>query len=183
MSFSFARLFLMAVLSCCLLATPAVSIAARTQEMINHSGTSKLDKDFAREVARGLQRDIALAVLAERRAGTTDVKVFARKVRDRRQQALDNLRQLMKQTRLVPPNGLDDYQRREIRTLRGLIGPNFDKKFLSYISHPNYIRFFDFELHSGALRTYQPVQGFVAQQLPILHRDIARAKELLSSYP
>ena len=159
----------------------AAPIHAEDAEIVNQSGVGKLDKTFAIEANHGLMRDTALAVLAMHRANNQDVRKFAAKIHDQRNRAHQRLRKIAQETRLRLPERLDAYQRDQVRKLSSLKGEAFDRQFLQYIAETDHVRFYIFELNSGALPTYPPVRKFAREQLPILRNDMARARKLLQN--
>ena len=167
--------------TCAIAGTMAVN-AAEDPGIVRDTGVSKMDKTFAIEATHGLMRDGALAIAAEHRATSPEVRKFAQKLQDQRTRAHDRLQQLAKKTRLRLPERLDAYQRDQVQKLSALSGRAFDKQFLQYIAETDHVRFYQFELNNGALRVYPPVRKFAEEQLPILRRDMARARELLQDY-
>ena len=159
-----------------------ISAAEEDTPITRESGVSKLDKTFAIEATHGFLRDKSLALLAEHRAGSPAVRKFAKKIEDQRTKAHGELQALAKQTRLRLPERLDAHQRQQVKKLGSLAGAEFDKQFLQYIAETDYIRFFQFELNSGALRVAPPVRAFADKQLPILRKDMERARQLLKDY-
>jgi hypothetical protein len=61
------------VFTAAFLVTPAAAAKPEQTSIVNRTGTSKIDKNFAKEAARGFRRDIALASLAEQRAQSRDM--------------------------------------------------------------------------------------------------------------
>ena len=71
--------------------------------------------------------------------------------------------------------------RQQVDQLASLRGREFDKRFLQLIADTGYVRFFRFELKSGALPVDPRVKRFADEQLGILRNDMARAQRLLRS--
>ncbi len=156
--------------------------AAEEDGIVRDVGVSNMDKTFAIEAAHGILRDKALANLAQHRAQSPKVRKFAIELRDRREKAHARLRTLAEETRLRLPERLDMYQRQQVKKLASLTGEQFDRQFLQYIAETDYIRFYQFELRNGALRVYPPVAKFAREQLPVLRKNMQRARQLLEDY-
>lgn len=150
--------------------------------LVRRTGVSKMDKTFARAATRGLIRDIRLAELAARRAQRPEVRRFAQIVVEHRHAAYVALRRLAEGTRLVLPKEMDAGQERDIRRLAQLQDADFDREFLREIAQADYVRFFKFELKSGALRVDPSVETYAREQLLIIQRDIERAQRLGTRY-
>ena len=165
----------------CVLAAPAIN-AAEDARIVSEAGVGKLDKTFAIEANHGLMRDTALAVLAQHRAKSKTVRNFAAKIHEQRNRAHQRLRRIAQETRIRLPERLDSHQLQQVKKLSSLSGEEFDRQFLQFIVETDHVRFYTFELNSGALPTYPPVMKFAREQLPILRGDMARARKLLANY-
>lgn len=158
----------------------ALPATGAEESIVNRSrGVTKMDKTFAREAAHGLMRDTALALLAQHRASSDKVRTFAAQLHDRREGALARLRRMAHDTRLRMPVALDDHMRQQVDAVGKLRGRAFDERFLQLIADTTYARFFQFELQSGALPVDAQVKRFADEQLAILRKDMARARQLL----
>lgn len=166
----------------CIAATGATHAVEDNEEIVREQGVSTLDKTFAIEANHGLMRDAALAAVALHRAQSNEVRKFAEKLHDQRNRAHARLRKLAEQTRIRLPERLDAHQLKQVRKLSSLSGREFDRQFLQYIAETDHVRFYQFEMNSGANRVYPPVLAFAKQQLPILRDDMARARKLLKNY-
>ena len=156
--------------------------AAESIRAARASGVGQLDKTFAIEANHGLMRDTALAVVAQHRAKSQQVRNFAAKIHDQRNRAHRRLRRIAQETRIRLPERLDAHHLKQVNKLSSLSGEQFDRQFLQYIAETDHVRFYTFELNSGALPTHPPVVKFAKEQLPILRNDIARARKLLQNY-
>ena len=172
---------LLALTGACVLGTSSTHGAEDIRDARN-TGVGKLDKTFAIEANHGLMRDAALAVVAQHRAKSKDVRQFAAKIHEQRNRAHQRLRQIAKETRIRLPERLDTHQLQQVKKLSSLSGEEFDRQFLQYIAETDHVRFYTFELNSGALPTHPPVTKFAKEQLPILRGDMARARKLLQNY-
>lgn len=163
---------------------PAVHAQSPVQTPIVNPdrGVTKMDKTFATEAAHGYLRDIALSLIVQHRGSTAKVQKFAAQVYQHRESARDRLRKLTKETGLRMPVAADAHMQQQVEELRSLSGRKLDKRFLELIAATDYARFFVFELRNGALPVDKRVKRFADEQLPILRKDMERARELLRDY-
>ena len=176
------RLCLSMLITAVAVAVAPISRAAEEPIINRDIGVTKMDKTFAREAAHGVMRDISLAAAAQHGASTEKLRKFAGKIHGERSAAFKQLQQLTKQTGLRMPTLPDAHMKRQVKELGSLAGREFDKRFLELIAASDYIRFFVFELNSGAEPVDPRVKRFASEQLPILRKDAQRARLLLRDY-
>ncbi|MDQ6654764.1 MAG: DUF4142 domain-containing protein [Verrucomicrobiota bacterium] len=140
------------------------------------------DKNFAREAARGLMRDIGIATMAQERATKKQIKTLMYYIARRRVGADAALRRLARSSGLQLPTRLDAQQKQEIDALQKLQGAEFDKAALRAISDPGYVRFFEFELKDSAPAKDAKVKAYAREQLPVIRKDVDAAKRWLEGY-
>ena len=155
---------------------------ARAEQNSSLSTVAQRDKNFAKEVARGLTRDLRIAGMAQRRASKKQIKSFMSYVVQRRLQADAALRRLVRESGLTLPTRLDADQRQEIERFQKLQGADFDKAVLRAISNPEYLRFFEFEIKAPAPDVDAQVKAYARKQLPVIRKDAEAARRSLDGY-
>lgn len=136
---------------------------------------SGADKTFASSAAAGGLAEVQLGQLAEQKAGTPQVKEFARTMVSDHTQANQDLEQIAQQENLTLPKRPGKKEREESQRLRKLSGAAFDKQYMAHMvqDHRKDISEFQREATSGkdpALKSY------AQKYLPVLQKHLQMAE-------
>jgi putative membrane protein len=135
------------------------------------------DRNFVMQSARGHMAEKELGQLAEERATRSEVKDFARQLRQDHEQANEQLTRIADQTQVTLPQEMDQQHRQTMDRMRGVRGAQFDRQFLQHVVQE----------HQQKIQQYQQMQqqaqhpevrNYASNQLPKLQEHLRKAQEL-----
>jgi putative membrane protein len=101
-----------------------LTISARAQ------APSDDDKKFLATAAQSDQNEIALSEVAEQKATNPAVKAFAKKMVTEHKKMTESMKPFAESWSLTPPTGPDADHQKELNTLDGKSGGDFDKEYI-----------------------------------------------------
>lgn len=109
-----------------LLAGTAMLVPVRAKAQ----GPSADDKKFLAFAAQADQDEIAMSELAEQKATNPDVKALAHKMVTEHKQMTASMKPFAQKWGITPPTGPDADHQKEIDSLKGKSGADFDKQYI-----------------------------------------------------
>jgi putative membrane protein len=138
---------------------------------------SQSERDFMMEAAQADLAEIDMAQVALQNSGTGDVKDFANMIKSDHTSALEDLREMMKDTNVPQPKSIPVELQKDISRMRSLTGGEFDREFVNMIvsEHQKAIEMFR-DQQSTAQN--QDVKKYVEDTLPTLEMHLEKAQRL-----
>jgi putative membrane protein len=139
-----------------------------------------LDKDFLIKAATANHAEIQFGKLADKRAGSTQVKDYAAMLVKEHQSAYEQLAKLLQNRKIGVVAGLEKETRDEISRLGKLEGVAFDRAFLQCMikEHNDAIAIFEYQAKNGR---EGDIRSYANDLLPSLRSHLKQAKELAKS--
>jgi putative membrane protein len=136
-----------------------------------------LDKDFLIKVASAHNAEIEISKLADKHAGSADVKDFANMLVKEHKSAYDQMGELLKNRKIGVVAGLEKETRDELKRLGKLEGAEFDREYLNCMirEHKTAIGIFENQAKNGQ---EADIRGYAQEMLPDLRKHLKKAEEL-----
>ena len=138
--------------------------------------TAGPDREFVRNTASGGQAEVELAMLAEQKASSNDVKMLASRIQTDHMKANEELKAVASQKGWDLPTEPNSDQKYTKSKLEKLSGDEFDKAYTAQMikSHNMGIASFQSEVAHG---TDKDVKAFAKKTLPTLKEHLAMAQK------
>jgi putative membrane protein len=138
--------------------------------------TAGPDREFVRNTASGGQAEVELAMLAEQKASSNDVKMLASRIQTDHMKANEELKTIASQKGWDLPTEPNSDQKYTKSKFEKLSGDEFDKAFTAQMvkSHSMGIAAFQHEASAG---TDKDVKQFARKTLPTLKEHLAMAQK------
>jgi putative membrane protein len=136
------------------------------------------DQEFVTDAARGNMAEVELGKLAETRATSDQVKIFAKRMVDDHQKALDNLKTVATSEKISLATSLDPKDQALKNRLEKLSGHAFDRAYVTAMirDHRHDVAAFRAESKTGKAAD---VKQYASSTLPTLeeHLKLARSTD------
>jgi putative membrane protein len=136
-----------------------------------------LDDNFLIKAGSCDNAEIQLSKLADKRAGSADVKQFAAQLIRDHEKNYDKLAEVIKNRKVAIVSGFEKSTKDDISRLEKLNGAAFDREFLNQMiaAHTKAIGIFENQVKNGQVAD---IKAYASETLPKLRDHLKRAEEL-----
>lgn len=159
-------------------ATAASGATAMNPAMASSSAMANGPNSFAAQAAQGGMLEVKLADLALQKSNNSQVKSFARKMKQDHTNANEKLKGIVGSNMQLPTN-LSAEQQQQVDTLQSKSGSAFDKAYADTMVQDHQKDVSEFENASHNAPTEQ-LRNFASQTLPTLKEHLKLAQQLQS---
>lgn len=150
-----------------------------SSDTLSSTGTTPGSVDassFIKEAAEGNEAEVALAEVAQRKAGSSDVKQLAEMLRNDHTQANQQLQPIAQAHNVTINQSLDSKHQKKLEQFQAMSGSQFDKEYVTDMLRDHVKDISKYEKASQQIQD-NDLKQYVQQTLPKLRQHLQHVKQ------